>query len=417
MLLVAEAEATIQRLVQPFSSLNDSERIDLPSAIGRVLAIAACSSLDFPHWDNSAMDGYAVRYEDVKSCHPEQTTQLAIVEEIPAGQQPHQVIQPGQCARIFTGSMMPEGADTVVMQEHTQRQGGVVTILQAPAPNAFVRYRGEFYKAEEPLLPAGIRLSAPELAVLAAAQCTPVSVFRRPVVALLSTGSELVAIDQPLQSGQIVDSNQVALSALVSQAGAEAWSLGVIPDQPERLRTAIAHAITKADVVISSGGVSVGDYDYVDEMLMNLGAQIQVRAVAIKPGKPLTVATFPPNETRDRPVLYFGLPGNPVSALVTFWRFVQPALKKLAGLRHGWEPSFIWATTRSPLKADGKRESYIWGRLQIGAGGFEFEPAGGSHSSGNLINLAQTNGLAVLPMGQTTVATGDRIQVMLTHFV
>lgn len=416
MLPVTQAEALILNLASSLAthSLNqNTEVLDLISASGRILAIAVTSALDFPHWDNSAMDGFAVRFADVQSCSTERPVTLEIVEEIPAGYQPQQTVQSGQAARILTGAMMPVGADTVVMQERTQRQGDRVTILAAPEFQMFVRHRGAFYQAGTPLLQPGIQLNAPEIAVLAAAQCAQVTVFRRVRVAILSTGSELVSPDQPLQPGQIVDSNQYALAALVKQMGAEPVLLGVVPDEPEALKQAIAQAIATADVVLSSGGVSVGDYDYVDEILATLGAEIHIRAVAIKPGKPLTVATFASAEpTQARSVLYFGLPGNPVSALVTFWRFVQPALRKLSGLAQGWEPTFVKARTQQDLRSDGKRESYLWGHLQLVNGDYEFRLAGGSHSSGNLINLVQTNGLAVLPVGQTAIAVGAAVLVM-----
>ncbi len=423
MIPVEQAEQIILNLVHPLDPELDSEAIALLAAQGRVLARTVTSPLDFPHWDNSAMDGYAVRYADVADCTLEQPVHLEIVEEIPAGYAPQTTVQSGQAARILTGSVMPMGADTVVIQEETQRQGDRVTIFSAPKPQAFVRRRADFYQAGQPLLEPGITLHAPELAVLAAAQCAQVQVFRRPRVAILSTGSELVGIDQPLQPGQIVDSNQYALAAAIAQAGSEPVLMGIVPDEPAVLQRAIAQSLATADVVISSGGVSVGDYDYVDEILAQLGAEIHIRSVAIKPGKPLTVATVPPataltstdadaTPKPSAPVLYFGLPGNPVSALVTFWRFVQPALRKLSGVPAEFGPLFVQATAQQDLRSDGKRESYLWGRLLLVAGQYKFELAGGSHSSGNLINLAGTNGLAVIPVGQTQIAAGDRIQVL-----
>lgn len=413
MLPVSHAEEIIRDLVQPLSGRHDVEIVTLLTAIDRILALPVTSHLDFPHWDNSAMDGYAVRYEDVKCCSHEQPVVLEVVENIPAGRSPGRSIKSGQAARIMTGAIMPSGADTVVMQERTRREGDRVFILAAPEPQAFVRHQASFYKSGTPLLPAGITINAPEIAVLAAAQCTQLSVYRRPRVALLSTGDELVTPDQPLQPGQIVDSNQYALAALVAQTGAEPLQRGVVPDQPEALKAAIAQAIATADVVLSSGGVSVGDYDYVEQILQSLGAQIHIRAVAVKPGKPLTVATFPASATANhKPVLYFGLPGNPVSALVSFWRFVQPALKKLAGLSHSWGPVFVQARSRHDLCSDGKRETYLWGQLHLVDGNYEFQLANGSHSSGNLINLAQTNGLAVLPTDETLISAGELVQVL-----
>ncbi|MBE9181037.1 molybdopterin molybdotransferase MoeA [Oculatella sp. LEGE 06141] len=417
MLPASQAESLILDLVQPLHLQRDSETVHLMAASGRILATEVVGTLDFPHWDNSAMDGYAVRYADVQGCSAEQPAVLDIVEEIPAGYQPQKTVQPGQAARILTGSMMPSGADTVVIQEETTRDGDRVSILSPPRSNAFVRHQAEFYRAGTPLLSAGLELAAPDIAVLAAAQVPTVTVYRRPRVALLSTGSELVGPDQPLHPGQIVDSNQYALAALVASAGAEPVCLGIVPDQPEPLKAAIARAIATADMVLSSGGVSVGDYDYVDRILAELGATLHIRAVAVKPGKPLTVATFSrqdPGTTAEEPsqILYFGLPGNPVSALVSFWRFVQPALRKLSGLSSSWSPVVVKGRSHHELRSDGKRETYFWGQLYLADGEYEFHRAGGSLSSGNLINLAQTNGLAILPVGHTRVAAGEEVDIM-----
>lgn len=412
MLPVQQAESIILDLAQPLDKELDIEVIDLLSATGRILAAPVTSQLDFPHWDNSAMDGYAVLYTDVQACSEEQPAILDIIEEIPAGYQPQKTIQSGQAARILTGACMPGGADTVVMQEHTKREGNQVFILQAPKPQAFVRHRASYYQAGMPLLYPGIQLTAPEIAVLAAAQCTQLTVYRRPKVAILSTGDELVTPDQPLQPGQIVDSNQYALTAWVTLCGGIPKVRGIVRDDPEVLKNAISQAIPAADIVLSTGGVSVGDYDYVDRILEELGAQIHIRSVAVKPGKPLRVATFPRESGHQ--VLYFGLPGNPVSALVSCWRFVQPALRKLSGLpQEAWKPKFVKAIARHNLKSDGRRESYLWGQLRLVEGNYEFHLSGGSHSSGNLINLAQTTGLAVVPVGQTFIPSGEPVQVLV----
>ena len=185
--------------------------------------------------------------------------------------------------------------------------------------------------------------------------------------------------------------------------------LGIIKDEPEALKQAISQAINHADIVLSSGGVSVGDYDYVEEILKSLGGEIKVHAVAMKPGKPLTVATFP---TPNSPI-YFGLPGNPVSALVSYWRFVQPVIKQLSGIVSGWQPKFIKAQTLNNLNSNGKRETYIWGKLDLVDGIYQFSAAGGSKSSGNLINLAQTNALAILKVGTKLVNAGEEVEVLI----
>ncbi len=416
MIRAEEAEALILEQVQPLDAERDRELVSLGAALQRVLADAVTSELDFPHWDNSAMDGYAVRYEDVATASLDQPVVLDVIEDIPAGKTPVRPVSPGQASRIFTGSMMPEGADTIVIQEETERDGSQVKILAAPEAQAFVRHQSSFYTAGEPLLQAGLQVQAPEIAVFAAAQCVEIPVYRRPKVAILSTGDELMPINQKLRPGEIVDSNQYALAALVAQSGAIPLTMGIVPDDRDVLKDAIAKAASQADIVLSSGGVSVGDYDYVDDILAELEATLHIRSVAVKPGKPLTFATLPkpdPDTEVQSQVFYFGLPGNPVSALVSFWRFVRPAIRKLSGLPAPWSPKFVQARSHHTLKAGGKRETYLWGQLSLTADGYEFALSGGSHSSGNLINLANTSGLAVVPIGETVIEAGSMVRVMI----
>ncbi|MEM9089828.1 MAG: gephyrin-like molybdotransferase Glp [Cyanobacteria bacterium P01_F01_bin.53] len=450
-----EAERLILSLVTPIEAVETVALDDVTSCLGRVLAAPVTSQLDFPHWDNSAMDGYAVRAQDVQQV----PATLQIIEEIPAGQRPIKTVGPLQAARILTGAMMPEGADTVVMQEETERltslsqesasaapvsaepilseQNGrgdgrddsdQVIILRSPKHQSFVRKQGSFSRAGDELLSAHRAIAPAEIALLAAAQCPQVSVYRRPRVAILSTGSELVRPDQALGPGQIVDSNQYALSALIAQTGAIPVPLGIVQDDREGVKRAIALALSQADMVLSSGGVSVGDYDYVDDVLAELGATLHIRAVAVKPGKPLTVAGFQQGrrsandsaqpsvagggESRVGCQLYFGLPGNPASAMVGFWRFVAPAIAKLSGLQGPWSPEFVWATATTDLQAGGRRETYLWGQLVAGESGYEFGRAAGSHSSGNLVNLANTTGLGVVPQGETKIASGSPVRVL-----
>lgn len=405
MLSVKDAETIIFNHVQPLNQENDLEVVDLLTAFHRILATPVISSLDFPHWDNSAMDGFAVRYEDVQNCSSENPTILEVVEEIPAGYQPQITIKPGQAARIFTGAIIPKGADTIVMQEKTNLQENQVFIFAKPQPQEFVRKQGDFYQAGTELLPAGITLNAAEIAILAAAQLPKISVFRRPRVAIFSSGDELVTPEQTLKPGQIVDSNQYALAALVRNLGAEVLTLGIVKDNPSALTETINYAINNSDIVISSGGVSVGDYDYIANILTSLGAEIHFRAVQMRPGKPLTFATFPNS-------LYFGLPGNPVSALVTFWRFVEPTIKKLSGIKTGWESKFIKVKSHCELKSNGKMETYIWGNLKLNHGIYEFQQTSGNLNSGNLINLSQTNALAILPVGKTLILPGEETLVL-----
>jgi molybdopterin molybdotransferase len=304
------------------------------------------------------------------------------------------------------------GADTIVMQEHTQRvQKNFVKIQITPTAKSFIRQRGEYAKIGDPLLAVGTVLNPAEIAILAATGSSDVKVYRRPRVAIISTGNELVPPTQTLQPGQLVDSNQYAIAAFVQQAGGTPICMGILPDDRAKLTAAMSEAIASADLVISTGGVSVGDYDYVEQILAELGGDIRVRAVAIKPGKPLTVAKF---KHEHRTVVYFGLPGNPVSALVSCWRFVQPVMAKLAGLpKSRWQPNWIEAIASQDLIADGKRETYLWGKLALIDGRYQFELAGGSHSSANLVNLAGTNALAMIPVGVDSIVAGTTVKVLV----
>ncbi len=407
MLTADQATQIILALSKP---LLTTETVSLSQASDRILAEPIVSNLDFPHWDNSAMDGYAVRWSDFLANTDHQPLNLKIVETIAAGVAPNKTVEPGEAARIFTGAMLPAGADTIVMQEQTIGVGEMVTIQQAPqAVGEFVRKQGDYAKRGDELLPIGTRLLPPAIAVLAAAQYAKVQVYQRPKVVIISTGDELVPPDKLLQPGQIVNSNQYALAALVQQWGGEPICLDIVPDQPAALAATIRQAIEQADIVLSTGGVSVGDYDYVDRVLAELGGQIQITAVAVKPGKPLTVATF---ERAGRSVIYFGLPGNPVSALVSCWRFVYLCFQRYAGIPH---PQLAWqqAITNQDLRSNGQRENYLWGQISSVQGGYQFKPVAGGHNSGNLINLALANGLALLPVGVQQIDAGQAVTVLL----
>jgi molybdopterin molybdotransferase len=399
------AQQATELILQISPPITATEQVPLTVAVGRILAAPIMSQLNFPHWDNSAMDGYALRWDDITAG----IVHLTVVSEIPAGVAPQRAILTGEAARIFTGAMLPEGADTIVMQEHVQQIDDQIRITKLPkCPGDFVRHRGAFAQPGTTLLTAGSRLTPAAIAVLAAAQYSTVTVYRKLKVAILSTGDELIPPEQALQPGQIVDSNQYALAALVQQWGGEAICLGIVPDRPAELQMAIQQAINSADIVLSTGGVSVGDYDYVDQVLATLGGQIHLTAVAVRPGKPLTVATF---QQAERSVLYFGLPGNPVSALVSCWRFIYLSFQQVAGIT---SPSLNWsqAITTQDLQSDGQRESYQWGRVVIANSQPEFSPVAGGHNSGNLINLAQANALALLPIGTFQVSTGTVVSVL-----
>ena len=402
--LPTDAESLILAAITPIAV---EETVPLAQALGRILAQAVTAQQDFPHWDNGAMDGYAVRYEDVAGAN-HQPVKLTVRGEVAAGTVPDREIRTGEGMRIFTGAMLPAGADTVVMQEVCRREGNDIWVDQAPKKQGeFVRRRGDYYQAGSPLLSAGMILREAELAILATAQVTQVPVVRRPKVALFSSGNELIPPDRRLEPGQIVDSNQFAIRGFLENQGVEVISLGIVGDRREALRAVIGQALDQADLVISTGGVSVGDYDLIPELLTELGGEMVIEKVASKPGKPLKVAKF------ANGCAYFGLPGNPVSALVSCWRFVHPALQKLSGLSPPHAPRWLTAQTLDALKSDGKRETYLWGRLDLTAGTPQFHLAKGSHSSANVINLGGTNGLAMIPQGQTAIAAQEFVKVLI----
>jgi molybdopterin molybdotransferase len=407
MLSVTETEKIILDLLKPFDSEIDREIIALLRSQHRILAEDIYSKLDFPHWDNSAMDGYALRYDDLEDL-AELKFKIAS-EQIPAGTVISKSLAKGECIRIFTGGMLPIGADTVIMQEDAECIDNFLYLKTKPSQGEYVRRQGEFIAIGTKLIAAGTKLSATEIGALASARCQTVKVYRQPKIAIISTGDELVSLDNlaSLQLGQIIDSNLYALSVLVEQAGAIAIPFGAVRDDKAELEKIMRQAIASADMVISTGGVSVGDYDYIDELLMKMGANIYVRSVAIKPGKPLTIAALNHGKT-----LYFGVSGNPVSAMVSFWRFIRGAIAKLNGAnKTHWYPQFMKATTTEELHSQGRRETYLWGNLTYQKGSPIFQPVK-NYSSGNLISAIGANALAVMRVNQTYVPTGDEVSVM-----
>jgi molybdopterin molybdotransferase len=404
MIPVHEAERILLESTPPALS---SEWVSLSAAHQRILAEEVISPAYFPAGDTSSMDGYAVQYEDVKNLTS--SVALSIIETIPAGSLPSFSLRPGQATRLFTGSLLPDGADTILLQEYTERlsENTVRILPQATEgyyPGRYIRRRGSFCQTGDSLMQPGLKLGGSEIAVLAALQRSSILVYRQPRVALISTGHELVRIDQTLHPGQLVDSNQHGLRALVAMAGGVPLALGIVQDNLEQIRAVFEEALSLADVVISSGGVSVGDYDLVERALDALGGEIRIRQVAIKPGKPLTFATFPGSR------LFLGLPGNPVSALVTFWRFAYPVLTKLQG--HEDHLLRVSATTEKALSSDGKRETYIWGKWDPETTLFQPQT---DQTSGNLIQLAGCNALAILPMGCQSLSAGGSVEVMLIN--
>ncbi|HEX7708466.1 MAG TPA: gephyrin-like molybdotransferase Glp [Thermoanaerobaculia bacterium] len=380
---VEEAQTKVLAEVTPLGV----ERVPLLEADGRVLREDLFAPADMPPSDNSAMDGYAVRAADIRTATEEAPVELRVIGDVPAGRPADRTIEPGTAIRIMTGGWVPAGADTVVQVELTAASEKGVAIQQAVTAGTNIRRRGEDVRSGELLVASGTRISAAELATLAACGRTEVPVSQRPVVAIMSTGDELVEPGEAAPPGAIVNSNAHLLAALVRELGGIPRMLGIVPDSREATIEAFEHAM-ESDFVLSSGGVSVGAYDYVKEALQAVGAETRFWRVAMKPGKPFLLA-------RRGTALCFGLPGNPVSCFVTFHLFVGPALRKAFGESGSLVPAPVRVRVDSQLRPAPGRRTYYRVRVFIRDGELVGEPLP-SQSSGALTSMLGANGLAIV---------------------
>ncbi|HEX7154869.1 MAG TPA: gephyrin-like molybdotransferase Glp [Thermoanaerobaculia bacterium] len=397
MLTVEEA----QRRVLAEVRVIGTERVPLPDALGRILREDVVAPHDVPAADNSAMDGYAVRAEDIAGA----PRSLRVIDDVAAGHLSAKQVEPGTAIRIMTGALLPEGADTVVQVELTDGGTDIVEVREALPRGANVRSRGEDMRAGALLVGRGTPLHAAELGVLATAQRAVVEVARRPVVAILSTGDELVEIDEPRAFGKVVNSNAYALAALVTEAGGIPLRLPIVRDTREATVAAFASAL-EADFIVSSGGVSVGAYDFVKDALQELGAETLFWKVAMKPGKPVVFSRL-----RER--LCFGLPGNPVSSMVSFLLFVLPALRKCMGQERNVFPPTVHARVTAALKGAPDRRVYARVRVIAREGELLAEPMR-AQGSGVSTSMLQANGLAML---EASVEGGATVAVLLVGAV
>lgn len=396
MLSVEEAQARVMDEI----SVGPAEAVVLNETLGRVLREDVVATHDMPPADNSAMDGYAVRVEDLANV----PVRLRVIGDIPAGHPSSGVVEAGTAMRIMTGAFVPQGADTVVQVELTDGGTEVVTITKALARGANIRRRGEDMRVGDLVLREGVRIGAAELAMLAAVQKSTVLVGRRPTVAILSTGDELIDVGETLTPGKIVNTNGHLLAALVREVGAIPRVLGIVRDTRDATIAALETAL-ESDFVLSSGGVSVGAYDFVKEALEALGAETKFWRVSMKPGKPVVLS-----RRGDRVI--FGLPGNPVSCLVSFHLFAAPALRKAMGLSVGIDSPMVHARLDAPLRAIGDRRVYV--RVHVSARDGElFARPLTSQSSGALTSMIGANGLAIVDEGVTSVAAGAMVRVLL----
>ncbi|MAG30071.1 MAG: hypothetical protein CL908_04155 [Deltaproteobacteria bacterium] len=394
-----------QDLILEATPVLGAETISTAGAAGRVLSESILSTRRHPPADCSAMDGYAVRHEDLRGASAEAPIAFPVVYEVPAGGRGERALQAGESARIFTGAPVPPGADTVVRQEDTRAGDGRVEFFVAPQPFEHVREGGEDFEVGDRLIESGVVLGAAHLGVLASVGRTVVSVVQQPTVAILSGGDELVEPDRPADPGQIVSSNSYTLAAQCGEVGARPIYLGIAEDRPEAIEARLRAGL-RADVIVSSAGVSVGDHDHVREVLEKVGCQLRFWGVLMKPGYPMAFGLIEPAGT-----LVFGLPGNPVSTAVTFEEFVRPALRKMMG-HHSIHRPVIKARLGAGLRKKADRLHFV--RVALSReGGVVIAMPTGNQSSGVLTSLIRGQGLAVLPAEVESLAAGAEVDVQI----
>ena len=395
-LKLADALARILADVQP---VDGAEKLAVRDALGRVLFADVVSGINVPSHTNSAMDGYALDGDDLAT---EDEVRLTVIGTSAAGRPFDGEVVTGQCVRILTGASMPPGTDTVVMQENVTRDGDAVTLHGNQRTGQHVRQAGEDIAAGSVALRAGTQLMPAALGLLASLGISEVGVRRRPRVAFFSTGDELKGVGQPLGAGQIYDSNRYTIYGMLTRLGIETFDMGVVPDEREAVEQAFAEAARHADAVVTSGGVSVGDADYVTQTLERMGS-VGFWKVAMKPGRPLAFGHL------DK-ALFFGLPGNPVSVMATFYQLVQPALQALAGIPDPAPPLTTAALAAGPLHKKPGRREFQRGLLVRGDDGCLVVHAG-SEGSGILSSMSAANCFIVLPEDAGPVAAGDEVMV------
>lgn len=394
-------EEALERILSEIERL-DSETVALLEALGRVLAAPIASQEDVPPFANSAMDGYALRSRDTQTASAQQPRRLRLVGTVQAGRVAERPVGEGETMRILTGAPIPPGADAVIQQELTQTHADWVEIQQPVMQGNNIRHAGEDIQRGTTVLPAGTEIGPSEIGVLASLGISQVTVYRRPVVAILATGDELVEVQEALRPGQIRNSNSYLVAAAVTRAGGIPRMLGIARDRVDELRARL-QAAQEADFIITSGGVSVGDYDLVKDIMREQG-MIEFWRVNLRPGKPLAFGRL-----GATPLL--GLPGNPVSAAVTFELFARPVLRKMQGYPTLLRPVVPVRLLDSVEEASNRRH-YVRARVELRDGGFVATTTGpqGSHI---LTSMLGANALLVIPEHSPPIKSGETVQALL----
>lgn len=390
-----------QRILDAVSPLKAHEAVHLRQALGRVTAEDIRSTLDIPPYANSAMDGYALSADD---CPAAGAHDVSVIGTAYAGQPYTGTLQPGQCVRIMTGALLPAGADTIVMQEQAERHDDTIRIHAGHVRGQHVRLAGEDIAQGQVAVPAGRRITPADLGLLASLGIEQINAVRRPRIAFFSTGDELRPLGEQLKPGDIYDSNRYAMLGMLERLGLAAHDLGIVRDERSSVKTALQQAAHAADVVISSGGASVGDTDFIRQTLEELG-RVSFWKIAMKPGKPLAFGQI-------GNALFFGLPGNPVSVMATFYQFVQPALRRLAGERLA-PPLLLRALCTERLKKSPGRTEFQRGRVETDKEGKLLVYSTGDQGSGILTSMSKANCFIVLPADCGAIEAGSIVDVQL----
>jgi len=398
---VEQAVRLVLKQIRPLAA----EEVAIASALGRVLCENVRSTRSVPPFDNSAMDGFAVRWRDVAQATGESSVTLRVVETVAAGYVATRRVPRDGAIRIMTGAPIPRDADTVVRVEHTTASGDTVRIEKTDGAGSHIRKAGEDIKRGEVILKKGRALTPADLGLIASVGKGRVKVYRRPSVALISTGDELLRVDEPPQPGKIVNSNRYTLAAAIQEAGAHPRFLGIARDSRKSLVTALKKAL-RFDVIITSGGVSVGDYDFVKQALGDIGVRMHFWKVAQRPGHPMTFGRI-----GTKPV--FGLPGNPVSCAVSFLLYTRPALLKMMGRKDVFLPVVQATLAHDIRKAQGLKE-FIRCRVQRAGGNISVSSTG-TQSSGVLKSLSLAEGLIVAHEADRLLEKGSKVSVILLN--
>ena len=393
-------EQALERIVKLTPLARNKEKITLHKAHQRVLANTVIATFDVPPFRNSAMDGYAIRSTDLRETT---STQLKVIGKSFAGHPFDAAVPAGGAVRIMTGAVMPKDTDTVIMQEDVQSQDDQIEIPPGQKPTQNVREAGEDLKEGDVILKPGRRLHAADIGLLASMGIVEVEVFAKPRIAIFSTGDELQSIGTPLERGQIYDSNRYTLDALLRKTGVEVIDMGVLPDDKAVISKALENAAHSADIVMTSGGVSVGEADFIKDTLMELG-HVDFWKIAMKPGKPLAFGKL-------GNALFFGLPGNPVSVMVTFALFTRESIRILSGENKQASISLTAITLDDLVKQPGRREYQRGIYKRSDSGGLEVNTTGaqGSHI---LNSMSRANCFVVLPRQSGDIAKGTALEIL-----